>query len=199
MKLYYTPNACSLADHIALLEAGARFESEAVDLRSKRTTSGEDFLAVNPKGYVPALLLDDGETLTENVAILDWMADQYPQLRPSGSLARTHQLEMLTFISTEIHSSYRLAWALWNAGAEPEGKKASEKIESSLALAAGQMAGTYLFGDELTVADCYLYVMLRHQIGHCPARCPYPPAVPDGGASGGTGCAGPRRGIRPTP
>jgi len=161
MKLYYAPNACSLADHIALLEVGARFEAEAVDLRTKRTASGEDFLTINPKGYVPALVLDDGETLTENVAILDWIADQYPQLRPNGVLARARHLEMLTFISTEIHRSYRLLWLLWHAGAEPEKEKARQTIASLLTFAARQTAGDCLFGDELTVADCYLYVMLR--------------------------------------
>ena len=87
MKLYYAPNACSLADHIALIEAGARFEAEAVDIHTKRTASGEDFHAINPKGYVPALVLDDCEILTENVAVLDWIAEQYPQLRRNGTRA----------------------------------------------------------------------------------------------------------------
>ena len=80
MKLYYSPLACSLADHIALEEAGASFESETVDLKTKRTGSGEDFTTVTRKGYVPALVLDSGETLTENVAVLDWIASQYPAL-----------------------------------------------------------------------------------------------------------------------
>ena len=100
LKLYYAPNACSLSDHIALLEVGARFEAEAVDLHTKRTASGEDFHLINPKGYVPALVLDDCEILTENVAVLDWIAEQYPQLRRNGVLSRTRQLEMLVFIST---------------------------------------------------------------------------------------------------
>ncbi len=158
MKLYYTPNACSLADHIALLEVGARFEAEAVDIRTKRTASGEDFLTINPKGYVPALVLDDCEILTENVAVLDWIAEQYPQLRRNGTLSRTRQLEMLAFISTEIHRAFK---PLWHAVTESEEEKAHEAVANLLKFTARQMAGDYLFGDELNVADCYLYVMLR--------------------------------------
>jgi glutathione S-transferase len=158
MKLYYAPNACSLADHIALIEVGARFEAEAVDIRTKRTASGEDFHTINPKGYVPALLLDDCEILTENVAVLDWIAEQHPQLRRNGTLSRTRQLEMLVFISTEIHGAFK---PLWHAGTEPEKEKAGTRAASLLKFAATQMHGDYLFGDELTVADCYLYVMLR--------------------------------------
>lgn len=110
MKLYYAPNACSLADHIALIEVGARFEAEAVDIHTKRTASGEDFLTINPKGYVPALMLDDCEILTENIAVLDWIAEQYPQLRRNGVLSRTRQLEMLSYISTEIHHAFKPLW-----------------------------------------------------------------------------------------
>ena len=117
MKLYYSPGACSLADHIALLEVGAKFETEAVDIRTKRTASGEDFRTINPKGYVPALVLDDCETLTENIAVLDWIAEQYPQLRRNGSLSRTRQLEMLAFISTEIHIAFK---PLWHGAAEAD-------------------------------------------------------------------------------
>jgi glutathione S-transferase len=147
-----------LADHIALLEAGAKFEAEAVDIRSKRTASGEDFLITNPKGYVPALMLDDGEILTENVAVLDWIADSYPQLRPNGVLSRTRELEMLSFISSEIHHAFK---PLWHSGAESEKEKARETVAGLLKLAARHITGDYLFGDELSVADCYLFVMLR--------------------------------------
>jgi glutathione S-transferase len=158
MKLYFAPNACSLADHIALIEAGADFEAVAVDIHTKRTASGEDFLAINPKGYVPALMLDDCEILTENIAVLDWIAERYPQLRRNGTLSRTRQLEMLAFISTEIHRSYK---PLWHGGAEAEKQKAREEVAGLLRFGAGQMIGDYLFGDEMTVADCYLFVMLR--------------------------------------
>lgn len=158
MKLYYAPGACSLADHIALLEVGAKFETEAVDMRTKRTATGEDFRAVNPKGYVPALVLDDCETLTENIAVLDWIAEQHPQLRRHGSLSRTRQLEMLAFISTEIHRAFK---PMWHGGSEAEKRHARDEIAKLFDLTAGRMQGDYLFGSELSVADCYLFVMLR--------------------------------------
>lgn len=158
MKLYYAPGACSLSDHIALLEVGAKFEAEPVDLHTKRTASGEDFNTINPKGYVPALVLDDCEVLTENVAILDWLSEQYPQLLRNGTLSRTRQLEMLAFIATEIHHTFE---PMWHAGAEEELRKAREKVAKLLGFAATQMRGLYLFGDELCAADCYLFVMVR--------------------------------------
>jgi glutathione S-transferase len=158
MKLYYAPNACSLADHIALLEVGARFEAEAVDIRTKRTASGEDFRTINPKGCVPALLLDDCEILTENVAVLDWIAEQYPQLRRNGVLSRTRQLEMLAFIATELHHTFK---PLWHGGTEFDKEQARETVASLFQFTATRMRGDYLFGDELSAADCYLYVMLR--------------------------------------
>ena len=85
MKLYLAPGACSLADHIALHEAGFDFDRVAVDLRAKRTEDDRDYTLINPKGYVPALELDDGQLLTENIAILSWVADQAPGLAPSGT------------------------------------------------------------------------------------------------------------------
>jgi glutathione S-transferase len=103
-----------------LLEVGARFEAEAVDIGTKRTSSGEDFHAINPKGYEPALGLDNCETLTENIAVLVWIAERYPQLRRNGVLSRTRQLEMLAFISTEIHRAFK---PLWHGGTEPETAK----------------------------------------------------------------------------
>src|SRR5262245_20976035 len=158
MRLYYAPGACSLSDHIALLEAGAKFEIEAVDIPTKKTASGEDFFTINPKGYVPALMLDDCEILTENVAVLDWIAEQYPQLRHNGVLPRTRQLEMLAFISSELHHAFK---PMWHGGTESEKAKARERVASLLQFAATRMGGDYLFGDELSVADCYLYVTLR--------------------------------------
>jgi glutathione S-transferase len=103
MKLYFTPGACSLADHIALNEAGLVFDRIRVDLATKRTEDGGDYSEVNPKGYVPALVLDDGQLLTENVAILNWVVDRAPKLAPSGELGRTRLIEMLAFIATELH------------------------------------------------------------------------------------------------
>jgi glutathione S-transferase len=117
MKLYYSPLACSLADHIALLEAGVPFERERVDLKTKRTESGGDFNDVTRKGYVPALVLDSGEILTENIAVLDWLASQYPALGVAGKLGRTRLLESLAFISTEVHRNFK---PMWHASSEAQ-------------------------------------------------------------------------------
>ena len=158
MKLYHAPGACSLADLIALIEWGQDFEVEPVDIRTKRTASGADFHNINPKGYVPALVLDNGQTITENIAVLDWIAEQYPALRPEGALSRTRLLEMLAFISTEIHRAFK---PLWHAGGELEKQKALETVANLLHFTATQIRGDYLFGDKLSAADCYLFVMLR--------------------------------------
>ena len=127
MKLFYLPGACSLATHIALREVGAAFELDRLDNASKQTESGADFLAINPKGYVPALSLDSGEVLTEGVAILQYIADQNPgkNLPPAaGSLARTRLQEYLNFIATELHKSFS---PLFTPGASEEAKTAAKK------------------------------------------------------------------------
>jgi glutathione S-transferase len=157
MKLYYSPLACSLADHIALLEAGLAFEREQVDLKSKRTASGADFNAVTPKGYVPALVLDNGEVLTENIAVLDWLATRYPALGVQGSLGRTRLLEALAFISTEVHHGFK---PMWHGGSESQKAQAREKVSRLLSGLADDFAGDYLFGPTPSVADFYLFVML---------------------------------------
>jgi len=157
MKLYYSPGACSLADHIALHEAGLSFEHEKVDLKAKRTESGIDYTTVNPKGYVPALTLDSGETVTENIAILDWIAHQDTALKPNGTMGHTHLLVALAFISTEIHKSFKPFFA---GGSAEEKTKAAEVIVKRLGYLADTIGGDYLFGDKVSVADCYLFVML---------------------------------------
>ena len=157
MKLYYSPGACSLSDHIALHEANLTFEHEKVDLKTKRTESGADYLAINPKGYVPALTLDSGETLTENVAILDWIAHQNTALRPTGPLAQTHLLQTLAFISTELHKGFKPFFA---GAPDDEKKKAGETILKRLGYLAERMQGDFLFGADVSVADAYLFVML---------------------------------------
>jgi len=158
MILYYTPGACSLADHIALHEANLAFDRVKVDLKTHTTEDGRDFATINPKGYVPALGLDSGDLLTENIAILSWIADQAPGLAPRGPLGRYRLLETLAFISTEIHKSFK---PFFMAGASDADKaKAGETIAGRLGLLAGQMDGPYLFGDDAGVADAYLYVML---------------------------------------
>ena len=157
MKLYYSPGACSLADHIALHEAGLPFEHEKVDLKAKRTESGGDYLAINPKGYVPALTLDSGETLSENIAILDWIAHQDGALKPAGAMGHTRLLEALAYISTEIHKSFKPFFA---GGSDAEKAAAGETILKRLSYLAERMGGDYLLGADISVADCYLFVML---------------------------------------
>ena len=158
MILYFTPGACSLADHIALHEAGLSFDRVKVDLKSHTTEDGRDFGSINPKGYVPALALDDGALLTENIAILSWVADQAPRLAPQGDLGRYRLLETLAFISTEIHKSFKPFFT--PGSTEADKAKAGEAITKRFGLIAGQLDGGYLFGPEMSVADAYLYVML---------------------------------------
>ncbi len=156
MKLYYSPLACSLSDHIALVEAGAQFTLERVDLKTKLTESGADFSKVASKGYVPLLVLDNGEILTENVAILDLLASKYPVLAVPGEHARTRVLEALAFIATEVHPSFK---PIWHGGSEAEKAKARATI-SRLLNNLATLKGDYLFGATPSVADFYLFVML---------------------------------------
>ena len=158
MKLYLAPGACSLADHIALREAGLDLEPVKVDLAAKRTEHDDDFMAINAKGYVPALMLDDGQVLTENVAILSWVAERAPQLAPGGDLARIRLIEMLAYISTELHKP--LVRCMFPTS-DAEKTAASAVAGRRLGLVATRLNGDYLFGDEFSVADAYLYVMLR--------------------------------------
>lgn len=158
MKLYLAPGACSLADHIALHEAGFDFERIRVDLRTRRTEDGRDFTEINPKGYVPALVLDDGQLLTENVAILCWVAERAPQLAPAGELGRIRLIEMLAFIATEVHKPFVRAFF---PTSEAEKTAAREAIGTRLGFLSERLAGDCLFGREASVADAYLYVMLR--------------------------------------
>jgi glutathione S-transferase len=158
MKLYYAPGACSLADHIALHEAGLAFDLTKVDLKAHRIEDGRPFSEINPKGYVPALEMNDGEVLTENVAILAWIADQSPALAPEGRLGRYRLLEALAFISAELHKAFKPFFA---PGASDADKAAArQQIEGRLQLVDAQLGDGGLLG-EPTVADAYLYVMLR--------------------------------------
>lgn len=162
MKLYYAPGACSLADHIALHEAGLSFDRVKVDIRAKKTEDGRDYTTVNPKGYVPALELDGGEVLTENIAILDWVAHQKAGLKPEGPLGHSRLLEMLAFISTEIHKSFK---PLFAGGTDDQKAAARELIGKRLGFLAERLKGDYLLG-EFTVADAYLFVMLMWAQGN---------------------------------
>ena len=158
MKLYLSPGACSLADHIALHEAGIAFERVRVDLKAKTIEDGGDYRRINPKGYVPALALDDGEVLTENIAILAWIADQAPSLKPPGSLGAFRLLEMLAFISTEIHKGYK---PFFTPGSTADEKAAAgAALRKRFDLISDGLDGDYLFGARFSVADAYLFVML---------------------------------------
>jgi len=162
MKLYYTPGACSLASHISLREAGIDFEGVQVDLRSKKTADGKDFTTINSKGYVPALQLDDGELLTENIAILQYIGDQKPDRKlapPAGSRERYRLVKWLAFISTELHKGFS---PFFNP-ATPDAYKgiARDRLVLRLDWLEKQLGSKqYLMGDQFTVADAYLFTIL---------------------------------------
>lgn len=163
MKLYFSPGACSLSPHIVLCEAGLRYELEKVDLASKMTASGADFRAVNPKGYVPALQLDDGEVLTEVPAIVQYLADRVPEkeLAPAaGSIERYRAMEWLNFISTELHKNYS---PLFQQNTPEETRQqAHQTLGKRLELVAQRLqASPYLSGDRFGIADTYLFTVLR--------------------------------------
>lgn len=167
MKLYYAPQACSMAPHIVLRELGLPFERVRVDNRTKRTADGEDFLAINPKGYVAALQLDNGEVLTEGPAILQFLADLRPEagLAPAnGTFERVRLQEWLNFISTEIHGGLG---ALFNAQF-PEAVKAliKEKLFKRFAVLSEALARRdYLMAGGFGIADVYLFTVLRWTAG----------------------------------
>ena len=162
MKLFLKPGACSLSPHIVLEELGLPYETEVVDLAKKTTASGQDYLAINPKGYVPALLLDGGELLTEGPAIVQYLADLAPEKRlapANGSVARYQLQAWLTFIGTELHKSFS---PFFNPKAPQEWKDiARANLERRLAYTAQQLEGQdYLLGSDFSVADAYLFTVL---------------------------------------
>lgn len=163
MKLYYAPGACSLSPHIVLLEAGITAELEKVDLRAKKTETGADFTSINSKGYVPALQLDNGLLLTEGPAIVQYLADQKPGsgLAPAaGSMERLQLQEWLNFLSTEIHKS---VGSMFNPAMPADWKTTVlALIDKRLTWIDSQLKGkTYLMGQQFTVADAYLFTLLR--------------------------------------
>jgi glutathione S-transferase len=162
MKLYSLTGACSLASSIALREAGIKFELVKVDRASKQAADGLDFHEVNPKGYVPALTLDSGETLTENVAVLLYIADRNPAAKlapPAGTMERYRLIEWLAFINSEIHKSFS---PLFRKDAPEDTKAYARKNIANRAGWLDRTWGTrsYLMGEHLTVADAYLFVVL---------------------------------------
>ncbi len=162
MKLYFSPGACSLASHIALRELGLPFDAVQVDLMKKTTKAGQDFWAINPKGYVPALALDDGSLLTEGTAIVQYLADLKPasKLAPAnGTVERYRLQEWLGYINSELHKSFG---PLFNPSASADAKDGARKyIARRLGYVEQQLAGKdYLMGATFTVADAYLFTVL---------------------------------------
>jgi len=161
MKLYYSPGACSLHPHISLREVGVPFELERVNLLTHKLSDGSDYYAVNPKGYVPALRLDDGSLLTEGAVIDQYVADLKPEkdLVPrAGTVERYRVQEWLNFISSEIHKAFGPLFGKDEAAKDAARAKVSGRfdyVEKTLA------AKPFLTGDVFTVADAYLFNMLR--------------------------------------
>lgn len=175
MKLYYSPGACSLASHITLQEAGAAYRIERVDLRAKKTESGEDFTTISLRGAVPVLVLDGGEVLTEGVAIMQYVADSLAagSLPAQGSLARARLQEALNFISTEVHASY----GPFFGGLEGAARDAQlKKLDSRLALVEAKLSDgrEWYLGASYSPADAYLFTVtnwskiLQHDLSAYP-------------------------------
>ena len=161
MKLYFAKGTCSLHPHIALLEAGLPFDLVRVDTRAHRTQNGTDYYTINPKGYVPALELDDGSILTEGAVIAQYIADQRPESRlapPAGTIDRYRLQEWMNFIASEIHKSFS---PLFGSYADDVKHTFRTKISGRLDLVAKTLDKTpYLLGETFTIADAYLYNVL---------------------------------------
>lgn len=159
MKLYYSPGACSLSPHIVAAEAGIPLELVKVDLKTHKLENGDDFYKVNPKGYVPALKLDDGNMLTEGPAIVQYLGDLKPEtgLIPAAGFGRYKVAEWLTFINGEIHKSFG---PLFGNASDDVKADAKAKIAKRFDYVDAELAGKhFLTGDVFTVADAYLFVM----------------------------------------
>ena len=176
MKLYFSPGACSLSPHIVLREAGLEFATEKVSLADKKTENGADYTSVNPKGYVPALQLDNGQVLTEGPAIVQYVADQAPNKKlapPNGTMERYQLLEWLNFISAEVHKTFG---PLFKPDTPEATRQAScDRLAMRFAYVNKQLQGKdYLMGNQFTVADAYLFTVLNWT-GHLKIdMSPYP-------------------------
>ncbi|HEV7557673.1 MAG TPA: glutathione transferase GstA [Kofleriaceae bacterium] len=175
--LYYAPSACSISPHIALREAGLPFQLDKVDLRNKKLASGGDWLAINPKGYVPALRLPSGEILTEGAVMVQYIADQAPAsglAPPNGTMERVRLQEWLHFIATELHKGMS---PFYNALAgEDYRKQLEERLAGRWALFASALHGKpFVMGDHFTIVDGYAFYVLRawqHSVKKDLARWP---------------------------
>lgn len=159
MKLFYASGACSLSPHIVAREAGIDLRLQKVDLKTKTVAAEGDFLSVNPKGYVPALELDDGEVLTEGPTIVQYLADLKPQsglAPPAGTLARYRLQEMLGFINSEIHKTYSPLFRP-DTPAETRAERQAYLLRRYAVIEKQLEGRKYLFGDTFTVADAYLF------------------------------------------
>jgi glutathione S-transferase len=161
MKLYYAPGACSLSPHIVAHEIGIALQLEKVDTKTKQTETGADFNAINPKGYVPALVLDNGELLTEGVAIVQYLADLKPEsgIAPAnGTMPRYRLQEALTYINSELHKSFS---PLFNPNTSPEARAEREEYLRKRYVLIEQTLSTqpYLLGQNFSLADSYLFTV----------------------------------------
>jgi len=161
VKLYFKPGACSLSPHIVLRELGLPFDLEAVDTKAQKTASGADYTAINPKKYVPALQLDDGQVLTEGAAIIQYLADRKPDAMlapPWGSLDRYRLQEWLNYIASELHKSYSPIFR----ASEEQRPALRDALAAKLEYVARNLEKRqFLMGDRFTVADAYLFTVLN--------------------------------------
>jgi glutathione S-transferase len=163
MKLYYSPNACSLSPHIVLREAGLPFDLVKASTKTHQLDDGTDYYTINPKGYVPLLELDDGQRLSEGPVIVQYLADQAPakKLAPAaGTMERYRLQEWLNFITSELHKGFS---PLFNPEMPEAGKQIHKtRIEGRFKWVDEQLKGkTYLLGDAFSVADAYLFTVTR--------------------------------------
>jgi glutathione S-transferase len=163
VKLYYSPGACSLSPRIVLQELNLPYDAVKVSTKTKLTEDGGDFTKINPKGYVPALELDDGQRLTEGPAIIQYLADKVPAAKlapPNGTMERYRLQEWLNFITSELHKQFS---PLFNPNT-PDVTKGMQraKIAGRLDWVSEQLQGKdYLMGSQFTVADAYLFTVVR--------------------------------------
>jgi glutathione S-transferase len=176
MKLYYAPGVCSLSPHIALEEAGLKHSLVKTDIRAKTIEGGADYKSVNPLGYVPALVLEDGTLLTEGPAIVQYIADKAPEkkLAPANGTAERYRLQSwLNFLSSELHKGFS---PLFNPALSDEVKQVfKERLATRLAHLEQHLAkNTYLMGETFTVADGYCFTVLRWTVPMKIDLAPYP-------------------------